>query len=523
MLRAFALVGALAVAAPAAAAPPAAPRIVVQFDRSLGELHGRVLVFLKKLAPNDPVLLRGLAGLLEPSFADPRAVEIVGVEIDRNAPGSAVEIPADPAAYPSALRTLAPGRYVVRAELDVQHRYTYDGGQPGDPVSANEIVTIAPGGVTTIAVHARRPGEPVLRTPRNARTAPGPGRIETLVSPSLSAFFGRPIAIRAYVEPPRDYAASARRYATVFVVGGYGETGDDLPRAAAARTTSLAAGGGSQLIYVHLDPHVPLGHSVFADSVNNGPWGRALTTEFIPYLESRWRMTATEGTRFLTGHSSGGWSTMWLQVTYPSVFGGAWSTSPDPLDFHDFTGPNLVDEPDGNIFRTRGGRPYMLVRLKGKDVVPLRDYILQERALGSYGGQFGSFDAVFSPRGDDGRPQPLFDRETGRIDADVARYWEAHYDIVRTLRDNWSTLGPKLRGKLHVIVGSWDTFQLERGVMRLRDALATLPGSDAQIEIVPQRTHMDLYRGPNGGLYARIDREMTAAAAAASVPQPKPP
>jgi len=370
-------------------------------------------------------------------------------------------------------------------------------------------------------VRARRRGESPSATPP-ATPIPNPGRMENFVSPSLSAFFGRPITMHAYVEPPRDYAASARRYATVYVVGGYGESADDLPRAAAARTKSLASTGGSQLIYVHLDPHVPLGHSVFADSVNNGPWGRALTKELIPYLESRWRMIGTERTRFLTGHSSGGWSTMWLQVTYPSVFGGTWSTSPDPLDFHDFTGPNLVDDPAGNIFHTRGGRPYMLVRIKGKDVVPLRDYILQEHALGAYGGQFGSFDAVFSPRGEDGRPQPLFDRETGRIDPKVARYWEAHYDIVRTLHDNWPALGPKLHGKLHVVVGSWDTFQLERGVMRLRDALAKLPGSDAQIEIVPQRTHMDLYRGPSGGLYARIDREMTAAAAAATRTQPLP-
>jgi hypothetical protein len=102
----------------------------------------------------------------------------------------------------------------------------------------------------------------------------------------------------------------------------------------------------------------------------------------------------------------------------------------------------------------------------------------------------------------------------------VARYWEAHYDIVRTLRDNWETLGPKLRGKPHVVVGSWDSFGLERGVMRLRDALATLPGSDAQIEIVPERTHFDLYRG---GLRARFDREMTTAAAANGArPKPSP-
>ena len=506
----------VAIGAPAgAAAPPAAPRIIVQFDRSLGELHGRVLVFLTKTAPkkNEPV---------EPGAFEPRSVEIVGTEVQSAPAGSTVEIPVNADAYPTALRALAPGRYVARAELDVQHRYTYDGGQPGDPTSANVSVRIAPGAVTTIAVRARRPAQAMPRATNAPVVAAGSGRMETFVSPSLSAFFGRSTAMRAYVQPPNDYATSGRRYATVYVVGGYGTSDRALAKIANRDRARLAAVGGTQLIYVYLDPHVPLGHGVFADSVNNGPLGHALTTELIPYLESRWRMTGTEGTRFLTGHSSGGWSTMWLQVKYPSVFGGTWSTSPDPLDFHDFTGPNLVDDPAGNMYRTRSGRAYMLVRVKGKDVVPLRDYILQEHALGSYGGQFGSFDAVFSPRGDDGRPQPLFDRNTGRIDPAVARYWEAHYDIVRTLRDEWPVVGPKLRGKLHVVVGSWDTFQLERGVMRLRDALAELPGTDAQIEIVPQRTHFDLYRGPNGGLQARFDREMTAAAAAATGAQPKP-
>ncbi len=51
--------------------------------------------------------------------------------------------------------------------------------------------------------------------------------------------------------------------------------------------------------------------------------------------------------------------------------------------------------------------------------------------------------------------------------------------------------------------------------MRLRDALAQLPGSDARIEIVPKRTHMDLY-GKHGELMVRFDREMTAAAAKAT-------
>jgi putative esterase len=368
------------------AAPPPAPRIIAQFDRSLGELHGRVLVFLTKTAPkkNEPV---------EPGSFEPRSVEIFGTEVDAPA-GAAVEVPVNADAYPTALRDVAAGRYTARAELDVHHRYTYDGYQSGDPTSANVAVRIAPGAVTTIVVRRRRGPDEPLPAPAPA----DPGRMETFVSPSLSAFFGRPTTLRAFVQPPTGYATSGRRYATVYNIGGFGSTDRVLPFNARAARAFFARSGGTQLIYVYLDPHVPLGHGVFADSVNNGPLGRALTAELIPYLESRWRMTATEGTRFLTGHSSGGWTAMWLQVTYPSVFGGTWSTSPDPLDFHDFTGPNLVDDPAGNFYRSRSGRPYMLVRVKGKDVVTMRDFVLQERALGSYGGQFGSRRGLLTAR-----------------------------------------------------------------------------------------------------------------------------
>ena len=52
-------------------------------------------------------------------------------------------------------------------------------------------------------------------------------------------------------------------------------------------------------------------------------------------------MDANASGRFLQGHSSGGWATLWLQTRYPKIFGGTWSTSPDSSDFHDFTGPDL--------------------------------------------------------------------------------------------------------------------------------------------------------------------------------------
>ncbi len=82
-----------------------------------------------------------------------------------------------------------------------------------------------------------------------------------------------------------------------------------------------------EMIYVYLDATCPQGHhGKFVDSVNNGPWESALVQEFIPYLEQTFRMTGTPATRFLTGHSSGGWSALWLQLTQPEFFGGVWAT-----------------------------------------------------------------------------------------------------------------------------------------------------------------------------------------------------
>jgi hypothetical protein len=447
-------------------------------------------------------------GELEPGEIRPRQVEVLGTEVDAAA-GSTIEMPLDAPAYPVSLRALTPGTYTARAELDVRHEYTYDGGQAGDPDSGNVGVRIARGTGTIIVVRGLRKASPPRRP---LLPAPAGARWESFVSPALSAFAGRPIAMHAYVVPPARYARSTESYATCYIVGGYGTAYANIQQGAAYRTKFLRAYGGTSLIYVYLDPHVPLGHSVFADSDNNGPWGRALTSEFIPHLEQHWRMIATPATRYLTGHSSGGWTTMWLQTTYPAFFGGTWSTSPDPLDFHDFTGPDLVDDPGGNMYHDRNGRPYPFIRIKGHDVALLSDYILQERVLGTYGGQFGSFDAVFGPRGADGRPQQLFDRRTGKIDPAVAVLWNARYDIVRRLRTQWPTIGHDLSGKLHVWVGTWDTFHLDGPVHRLQALLNTLPGSDAQITFVRHRDHFDLYRGPHGGLTVTIDRAMQAAA-----------
>ncbi len=72
------------------------------------------------------------------------------------------------------------------------------------------------------------------------------------------------------------------------------------------------------MIWVMLDESCATGTHEFANSLNNGPWGTALTAEFIPYLEKKYRMDARVSGRFLQGHSSGGWATLQLQVNYPT-------------------------------------------------------------------------------------------------------------------------------------------------------------------------------------------------------------
>jgi hypothetical protein len=122
--------------------------------------------------------------------------------------------------------------------------------------------------------------------------------------------------------------------------------------------------------------------------------------------------------------------------------------------------------------------------------------------------QFESFDAVFSPRGADGKPKPLFDRKNGVIDAAVERYWVAHYDIANILQQHWPELHDKLRGKLHFIVGTKDTFGLDAPVRLLQQELAAL-GSDAEFDYAPGADHWSVLRW-NGGVFAYIIQEAAA-------------
>jgi len=421
-------------------------------------------------------------------------------EVGRWTPGEVVDIDTDALADPAGFSQLAPGDYLLQAVLDVDHSYACGGREAGDLVSDVVEVHLPAKALPTIrldkVVPARDPWTLSRAMPQPIRDALSAARehatLVNFVSPSLSAFWGRPITMRGWVLTPPGYdAKSATRYPTVYYTQGFGGNNERVHGTLVNVYAAMSKGEMPPMIWVFLDESSPTGTHEFADSVNNGPWGHALTTELISHLEASYRMDGGVNGRFLNGHSSGGWAALWLQTRYPKMFGGTWSTSPDPGDFHDFTGIDLY-APHANVYHRPDGTAYPLVRDHARVLGTFEQFAKLERVLGSYGGQLESFDWVFSPRGKDGRPEPMFNRDTGDVDPAVVAYWREHFDIAHRLQQQWPMLKPDLDGKIHLIVGTADTFYLDGSAHKLK---AVLDGLHARSDFrfLPNKTHMDMY------------------------------
>ncbi len=324
-------------------------------------------------------------------------------------------------------------------------------------------------------------------------------RLLRVRSSLLSEFYGRDVYLNAAVNLPASYYDSPQRaYPTIFSIPGFGGTHFSASRNSPFREIN---DHGVEFLRVTLDPSCPRGHHVFADSENNGPVGRALVSELIGEFDRQYRSVALPNARFLKGHSSGGWSSLWLQVTYPEFFGGTWSTAPDPVDFRDFQLINLY-RPKEHMYLDGEDQERPLARRRGRVVLTFRGFAEMERVLG-YGGQLHSFEAAFSPRGPDGLPLPVWDRKSGRVNTDVALSWKK-FDIRLILEENWPALGPRLLDKLHVFAGGQDTFYLDGAARLLQESLRQLSDNPV-VEIHPDKTHGSLLTKQ---LRQRIDQEM---------------
>ncbi|ESQ83233.1 hypothetical protein AEAC466_13355 [Asticcacaulis sp. AC466] len=460
-------------------------------------VSGRLLIFATKAKPGEPAPTE-----VDTSPFEPTGTAIAAREINTAAPGQTIVVDADTDAFPSAFSDLPPGQYYVQAVLDRNHDYNYGGRGAGDrvsPVVSANLPGDAPLLTLSDLVPERSDDDVLKRLPPDqaqaVRASLAGVRAIDFVSPALSAFRGTPTHIRGWVALPPGYPKAGQTYPTVYTTSGFGATLASQKFAAARMAAMMASGDIPPMIWVFLDQSLPTGAHEFADSVNNGPWGTALTTELIPWIETQYATDAKPSSRFLTGHSSGGWTSLWLQVRYPTVFGGTWPTSPDSSDFSDFTNADLY-RPDANVYTDADGKPVPLVRDHGKVLATFKDFARLEQALGAYGGQMASFDWVFSPKGADGKPVPMFDRATGKVDPAVAAYWRAHWDIAQIVARDWPRLKPDLDGKIHLYVGTADTFYLDGAAHKLKAVFDGL-GAHEDFTFVPDKTHFDLYANGN--------------------------
>jgi hypothetical protein len=401
------------------------------------------------------------------------------------------------AGFPAPLNELPAGAYFAQAVLDFQKDSQRHGRAAGNLYStATKVVVNGSTAATKFQLELDNvvPADPF----------PMVGWLREIVRRSeiLSKYHGREVPEFAGIVLPESYTRDpSRRYPVVYSVPGFGGTHREALKH--ARAPPKAEAGEVEFIRVMLSGNCEWGHHCYADSETNGPRGQALVEEMIPYIDRTFRTIASPDARFLTGHSSGGWSSLWLQVSYPGTFGGVWSTAPDPVDFREFQRINLYADAPTNMYVDERGKRRPIARRGLKPALWYDDFTRMDDVL-ERGGQLRSFEAVFSPKGVDGEPLRMWDRETGEVNPRVVDAWKK-YDINLKLEENWSTLGPKLEGKLHVIVGDRDNFYLEGATRKLAATLSQL-GSDAEVTIVPDRDHANLMTPE---LYARIRREMS--------------
>ena len=136
-------------------------------------------------------------------------------------------------------------------------------------------------------------------------------------SAALSTFFNQPVQVAATILLPDSYYKEPqRRYPVVYVISAFDDIGaTDVWRQLTWQRPMRALGSEFMIVFLRgmIEFHGEAVHDQYADSANDGPWGTALTSEFIPATDAHFR-TLGAGGRFLFEHSSGGWSALWLQV-----------------------------------------------------------------------------------------------------------------------------------------------------------------------------------------------------------------
>ncbi|HEX5411900.1 MAG TPA: alpha/beta hydrolase-fold protein [Terriglobia bacterium] len=488
-------------------------------------ITGRVYVMLADEKEPEPRLQVGSWGSHPPFF---------GVDVSRLKPGQQTVIDGSTLGFPTrSLRDVPAGDYYVQALVNVYsefhrsdghtiraHMDQWEGQQfnssPGNLYSKVERIRLDPATGFDIKLSLAQVIPPV-EVPNDTAWV----KHIKIQSDLLSRFWGCPIYLGAVVLLPRGYDSHPESYYPVIYQQGhfdmepaFGFSTDDEDISGhvqnALHSYNIETGyqfykawnseDFPRMIAVTFQHPTPFFDDSYAvNSANNGPYGDALMTELIPYVETHFRVIRKPYARMLTGGSTGGWESLALQVFHPDFFGGTWTLYPDPVDF---THDQLIDiYNDDSAFFAPGRRWLRAVRPLSRDTdgqvtTTVRQESQLEDVLGSHGRsgqQFEAWEAVYGPVGADGYPKPLWDKRTGKIDHSVANYMRDHgYDLTEYLRRNWSKIGASLVDKIHIDVGDMDTYYLNMACYDLEKFLegTTNPYYDGEFKYGrPEKGH----------------------------------
>lgn len=438
---------------------------------------------------------------------EPISVPLFGLDVERMTPGTKIVFGpgADVAAYPlTSSADVEEGEYVVQGffcTYETNHRSdgsvvqvhwpSGDGGDvwrsPGNVFSKPRKVTLRRGGhVDLVCDQVVAPVEPV--PPGGVGQQGNPADSEhvkhvKIRSTLLSDFWGRDVYLGADVLLPQGYDAAdtATRYPMELQAGhyptrnphGFTEDGDD------AFSTWWRSAGAARFVSVTVRSENPFyDDSYNVDSANLGPYGSAIHTELLPELDRRFATIGQPWGRTITGGSTGGWIAAATLVLNPDGWAGAWAGYPDALDFRAHQVVDVYE--DDNAYTTDSSwvsvpRPAARA-VTGDTLFTMGQENAYEAAVASRTrsqGQWDVWTAVFGPQGDDGYPAPIWDKATGAIDHDVAAAWKT-FDLSALTVARWAELAPKIAGRLHVWVGSEDTYFLNVGVSLFEQATSAL-------------------------------------------------
>nr|WP_206741991.1 alpha/beta hydrolase-fold protein [Hyphomonas beringensis] len=445
------------------------------------------------------------------------APQIFGVTVDGMKPGSSVKIGSGTLGFPAIdMDDVPAGDYYVQAVLHKYDTFNLSNGktvklpaargagqnwrlEPGNIISEPKKVSFDPNGKKVIDIKLDSV-LPDIEEPEDTKYI----RHFKMRSEKLSEFWGTDVFIRGHVLVPEGFDDHPEAEYPLVIFHGhfpadfggfrtsppdedlecvYSErfdepcynrieqqeaydfykkwTSDDFPR----------------MLIVEIDHSNPYYDDSYAvNSANIGPYGDAITYEFVPALEEEFRGLGEGWSRFVYGGSTGGWEALAVQVKYPDEYNGAFAACPDPIDFRQMMVTNIYEE--DNAFYNEG--TFGKVDKPGKrNYLGHIPYTVEmenrwELVLGDKtrsGQQWDIWEAVYSPNGEDGYPQRIWDKRTGEIDPEVAEYWRDNYDLRYIMERDWQELGPKLQGKIHIYAGDMDNFYLNNAVYLMEDFL----------------------------------------------------